>query len=102
MRSTLLVMLVLGVYAADSSAAVRSFFNQRSDRSYVDPIHQVSRPGDNLEAVILAEISKAKKSVWIAVQVLRLPAIAKLLVQKRKKNLFLLFFLTDTFVLFFF
>ena len=97
MRFTLSVMLVLGVYAADSSAAVRSFFNHRSDRSYVDPIHQVTRPGDNLEAVILAEIGKAKKSVWIAVQELRLPAIAKLLVQKKKAGLDIRVILEDSY-----
>lgn len=97
MRSALLVIVVLGVYAADSSAAVRSFFNQRTDRSYVDPIHQVSRSGDNLEAVILAEISKAKKTVWVAVQELRLPSIAKLLVQKKKAGVDVRVILEDSY-----
>lgn len=97
MRMTLALTLVLGIFAVDAQASVRSYFNHRSDRSYLDPIHNVQRPGDNLEAVILAEMGKATKSIWVAVQELRLPAIAKLLVAKKQAGVDVRVILEDSY-----
>jgi phosphatidylserine/phosphatidylglycerophosphate/cardiolipin synthase-like enzyme len=78
--------LLLGLIIASSSvhATIRSYFNGRSAQSYVDPYRGVTRQGDDLEAVILAELSLARKTVFIAVQEIRLPRIAQLLVAKYK------------------
>ena len=78
--------LLLGLIIASSSvhATIRSYFNGRSTQSYVDPYRAITRQGDDLEAVILAELGLAKKTIFIAVQEIRLPRIAQLLVEKYK------------------
>lgn len=85
MRLTLLLSLIIA--STSVHATIRSYFNGRSSQSYADPYRSTMRPGDNLEAVILAEIGKANKSIFLAVQELRLPGIAKLLVEKYKAGL---------------
>jgi len=47
----------------------------------------MTRKGDNLEKVIIDEIDKAKKTIFVAVQEIRLPAIAKKLVEKQAQGL---------------
>ena len=94
---SLALTMVLGVYATDSSAAIRSFFNNRADRSYIDPVHNIPRPGDDLEAVIVAEMNKAQRSIWVAVQELRLPAIAKVLAAKKRAGLDIRVILEDSY-----
>ncbi|MBY0516862.1 MAG: hypothetical protein K2P81_08145 [Bacteriovoracaceae bacterium] len=85
MRLTLLLSLI--ILSAQANAAIRSYFNNRATTSYVDPLRNIKKSGDNLEEVILAEMDKAKKSIYIAVQEIRLPAIAKKLVEKQKAGL---------------
>lgn len=97
MRISLAITLVLGFYSLEATATIRSYFNNRVDKTYVDPIHQVPRSGENLEEVILKEIGAAQKSVWVAVQELRLPAIAKLLVEKRAAGLDVRVILEDSY-----
>lgn len=65
-------------------ASVTAYFNYNSSSSYKDPYRGISRQGDNLEAVLLQQISTAKKSIYVAVQELRLPLVAQALVQKYK------------------
>jgi len=80
MRLTLLLSLIIA--SSSVHATIRSYFNGRSTQSYADPYRSTMRQGDNLEAVILTEIAKANKSIFLAVQEIRLPGIAKLLVEK--------------------
>lgn len=63
-------------------ASVKSYFNYNPNSSYSDPYRNISRKGDNLEQVILKEIKAAKKSIFVAVQELRLPLIAQALIEK--------------------
>jgi phosphatidylserine/phosphatidylglycerophosphate/cardiolipin synthase-like enzyme len=88
MRSTsILLLLTFAFFALASRPAVaniRTYFNQRQGVSYVDPLRNITRGGDNLEAVLLAEISKARRSIDIAVQEIRLPAVAMELVRKQR------------------
>ncbi len=65
---------------------VSAYFNQNQKTSYSDPYRRIHRPGDNLEQIILNEIALAKKSIFIAVQELRLPLIAAALVEKKKEG----------------
>lgn len=63
---------------------VSAYFNHNPKASYTDPYRNISRPGDNLEAVLLKEIQLAKKSIFMAVQELRLPLISQALIEKKK------------------
>jgi phosphatidylserine/phosphatidylglycerophosphate/cardiolipin synthase-like enzyme len=68
-------------------ASVKSYMNQNPDNSYTDPYRRITRPGDNLEQVIVDHIMKAKRSVYVAVQELRLPLIAKALIQRMQDGI---------------
>lgn len=75
-------LFVTLIVSAPALASVSSYLNHNSSRSYTDPYRNISRPGDNLEAVILSHIAAAKKSVYVAVQEFRLPLVAKALIEK--------------------
>jgi len=66
--------------------SVKAYFNQNPRTSYVDPYRSISRQGDNLEQVLLSEIDKAKKTIFIAVQELRLPLVARALIIKKSQG----------------
>ncbi len=63
---------------------VSAYFNHNPKASYTDPYRNISRSGDNLEAVLLKEIQLAKKTIYMAVQELRLPLISQALIEKKK------------------
>lgn len=67
-----------------SFGSVKAYFNHDAGSSYRDPYRNISRSGDNLEAVILKEIGLAKKTIYMAVQEFRLPLIAEALIEKYK------------------
>ncbi|MCS7225402.1 MAG: phospholipase D-like domain-containing protein [Gloeomargarita sp. SKYB31] len=62
------------------------YFNQSQATVYQDPYRKnvPARYGDNFEALILQEIDKATRSIDVAVQEIRLPLVAKALVQKHQ------------------
>lgn len=64
--------------------SVTAYFNQNQSKSYTDPYRNITRSGDDLEAVLINQINTAKKSVFVAVQELRLPLLAKALIEKKK------------------
>ena len=66
--------------------SVKAYFNHNPKASYVDPYRNISRSGDNLEGVILENIEKAKKTIFIAVQELRLPLVAAALIKKKNEG----------------
>ena len=63
-------------------ASVKSYFNQNEQQTYIDPYRKIERKGDDLERIILDEIRSAKKSIFLAVQELRLPLVAQALIEK--------------------
>ncbi|WP_245562041.1 phospholipase D-like domain-containing protein [Stanieria cyanosphaera] len=67
---------------------IQVYFNYQADlgNSYTDPYRKITRPGDDLEAVILKEINAAQSSIDLAVQEFKLPKIAKALVQKYRSG----------------
>lgn len=85
MRLTLVLSILF--LSLTAQASIRSYFNNRDTASYQDPFRGINRKGDNLEKVIIEEIDKAKKSIFVAVQEIRLPAIAKKLVEKQAQGL---------------
>ena len=43
---------------------VKAYFNHNPKTSYTDPYRNISRPGDDLEQIVLGEIAKAKKTIF--------------------------------------
>lgn len=62
---------------------IQAYFNYNQANSYTDPYRKIERPGDNLEQIIVDQINQAKISVDVAVQELRLPNIAKALIDRK-------------------
>lgn len=78
------LLLIATLTTTSAWGSVKAYFNQNSSSSYTDPYRKISRSGDNLEAVLLDNIGKARRSVYVAVQELRLPLVAQALVAKKK------------------
>ncbi len=82
----LLLSVLLLLCSTFAWARIETYFNLREGVSYVDPYRGITRPGDNLEAVILRELDAAQKSIYVAVQELRLPLIAHKLAEKHRQG----------------
>jgi phosphatidylserine/phosphatidylglycerophosphate/cardiolipin synthase-like enzyme len=63
---------------------IQAYFNQDQATSYLEPYRGIQRPGDDLEAIMIAEIDRAKSSIDIAVQEFKLPRIALALVKRQQ------------------
>lgn len=61
-------------------------FNQRQDHHYRSPINNRWRNGDDLEAVVLDGIHRARQEILVAVQELSLPSIAIALAEKQHQG----------------
>lgn len=85
MKSRILFFLLLLV-STSAWAGVSAYFNQNPRSAYTDPYRNIRRSGDNLEEVLLREIQSAKKSIYLAVQELRLPLVARALVEKHEEG----------------
>jgi phosphatidylserine/phosphatidylglycerophosphate/cardiolipin synthase-like enzyme len=82
-----LCLLTFSLFLSTSLwASIASYHNHNEYSRYTDPYRNITRSGDNLEAVIVQELSKAKSSIYIAVQELRLPLIAQVLVDKHRQG----------------
>lgn len=66
---------------------IQVYFNHNQAAEYIEPYRQKNRAGDNLEKIIIDTINNAKLSVDVAVQELRLPNIAKALVDRHKAGI---------------
>lgn len=65
---------------------VKVYFNQNQATSYTEGDRHLTRPGDNLEALIVETISNAQTRVDVAVQELRLPEIARALADRHRSG----------------
>ncbi|MDJ1171012.1 phospholipase D-like domain-containing protein [Roseofilum sp. BLCC_M154] len=65
---------------------IQVYFNSSEASSYTEPYRQITRLGDNLEAVIIEEINQAQSSIDIAIQEFRLPQIAQALAEKARSG----------------
>lgn len=63
---------------------VKVYFNHAESGSYREPYRKQTRSGDDLEQLIVDVIATAKSTVDVAVQELRLPKIAKALVDRKQ------------------
>jgi phosphatidylserine/phosphatidylglycerophosphate/cardiolipin synthase-like enzyme len=66
---------------------IQAFFNQNPVNSYLEPYRGIQRPGDDLEAQIIAEIDRAQQSIDIAVQEFKLPRIALALAKQQQAGI---------------
>ena len=68
---------------------IQVYFNHRDtgDTKYTDDYRNVTRTGDNLEAVVIQAIEQAESSIDVAVQELQLPGIALALAQQAQKGI---------------
>lgn len=80
------VLTVSLLITSSAFGNVTAYLNHNSKASYTDPYRGITRPGDNLEQVVLDQISKSKKSIFLAVQEFRLPLVAAALIQKKKEG----------------
>jgi phosphatidylserine/phosphatidylglycerophosphate/cardiolipin synthase-like enzyme len=85
MKLAILALLFI-LTSTQGWASVKAYFNHNQNKEYLDPYRGLVRPGDNLEQVIIDEVNKAKKSIFIAVQELRLPLLAQALVKKKAQG----------------
>jgi len=63
---------------------IRVAFNHSESSRYADPYRQIERLGDDLEGEIVSAIASAQTSANVAIQELRLPAIAAALVERHR------------------
>ena len=75
------------VFANTQLGPVSIYFNHDSKSSYTEPYRKIQRSGDDLEAVFINAIHEAKKSIDLAVYELRLPNVAKALVEQSKRGI---------------
>lgn len=81
-----LLLSLLSLTTTQAFGQVAAFFNQNQRTSYNDPYRNISRRGDNLEAVMIKEISAARKSIYIAVHEFRLPLLAQAVIAKKNQG----------------
>ena len=61
--------------------------NQAQGADYTEPYRQITRPGDNLEQIIIDAINSAQSTIDVAVQELRSPKIAQALANKYQEGI---------------
>ncbi|WP_299490447.1 phospholipase D-like domain-containing protein [Acaryochloris sp. IP29b_bin.137] len=63
---------------------IQVYMNQNLANSFTDPYRQITRPGDDLESIIVERIQAAQSTVDVAIQELRSPRIAQALRDRRR------------------
>ncbi|MDJ1181143.1 phospholipase D-like domain-containing protein [Roseofilum sp. BLCC_M91] len=76
---------------------IQVYFNASEASSYTEPYREITRLGDNLEAVIIEEINQAQTSIDIAVQEFRLPQLAQALATQAKAGVKIRVILENTY-----
>ncbi|WP_341734267.1 DUF655 domain-containing protein [Microcoleus sp. EPA2] len=63
------------------------YFNQSLTSSYTEPYRLQTRPGDDLEKLVMEAIATAESTVDVAVQEFRLPGIARVLADRQRSGI---------------
>lgn len=68
---------------------IKVYFNYRDtgELKYTDDYRNVTRNGDNLEAIVIQQIEQAESSIDVAIQELQLPEIAQALARQAEKGI---------------
>jgi competence ComEA-like helix-hairpin-helix protein len=79
--------------------AIQAYFNHNEAKGakYREPYRKIKRSGDNLEQIMIDAINSAQSTLDIAVQELRLPLLAKALVQQQAKGVRVRIIIEDTY-----
>lgn len=86
MKHFLKVLTLCSLITTTAFGNVSVYFNHNPQSKYTDPYRGITRPGDDLEEILLSQIREAKKTIYVATQELRLPLLAKALVEKHKEG----------------
>lgn len=74
------------ISALPQHSNIQVFFNHNQASRYTDPYRNISRLGDNLERLLIDNVNQSKVSLDIAVQELRLPNIAKAIIDAKLRG----------------
>ena len=66
---------------------IQVYMNQNLAASFTDPYRQITRPGDDLESIIVDQIQSAQSTVDVAIQELRSPRIAQALRDRKQAGI---------------
>ena len=79
-----------GLHAATTAVATpaifSTYFNHRSDASFVEPYRGFTRPGDNFERGVIQHINSAQLSIDVAVMGITLPHVAHALANAARRG----------------
>ncbi|MDJ1174167.1 phospholipase D-like domain-containing protein [Roseofilum capinflatum] len=76
---------------------IQVYFNSSEASSYTEPYREITRLGDDLEAVIIEEINQAQTSIDIAIQEFRLPQLAQALATQAEAGIKIRVILENTY-----
>jgi hypothetical protein len=82
-------LFILGSFSVvlASQSDVTAYFNNNEATFYKDPYRNITKRGDNFEEIIINTINEAKEYVFVAAQEIRLPGVAKALIEKKQAGL---------------
>jgi len=86
MKKIVFSFYILLISSVAFGANIKSYFNNKETKSYIDPYRKVRKPGDDLEAVLIKAADVAKSSLDVAVQDFNLTNYAKALVRAKKRG----------------
>ncbi|MEG4396581.1 phospholipase D-like domain-containing protein [Microcoleus sp. BROC3] len=75
------------IKALPQDPSLQVYFNHSQTSSYTEPYRQITRPGHDLEQLMVYSINSARESVDVAVQELRLPRIAQALAHRHRSGI---------------
>ncbi|MEG4044594.1 phospholipase D-like domain-containing protein [Microcoleus sp. Pol17_C1] len=75
------------VKALPQDPSLQVYFNQSQVSSYTEPYRQITRPGHDLEQLMVYSINSARESVDVAIEELRLPRIAQALAHRHRSGI---------------
>lgn len=77
---------IQGLQPLQQDPYIQAYFNhnQAKGAKYTDPYRKITRPGDNLEQILIDEINSATSTIDVAVQEFRLPKIAQALAERHQ------------------
>lgn len=81
---TTVLAALCALTGVESKAEVAAYFNHAEDSAYREEYRPITRQGHNLEQIIVTEMEKAQHRLWVAVQELRLPSLAKVMAAKAR------------------
>jgi len=83
-RQQKLQLQIQQVPALPQDPLIQAYLNQNPAATFQEPYRSLTRPGDDLEQLIIEAIQSSRSSLEIAVQELRLPRIAQAIAERHR------------------